>query len=157
VRGTGDDNPFLLLRKLSHVRGGGGIEDGYGAEIRRPCRNGYHSPVIKAFALVAVSILHKEYIMKQALFTIIIFSILGFSLPALADTFVNGYYKSNGTYVAPHYRSSPNSTTTDNWSTQGNTNPYTGQRGTRSNSYQPQYPGLDKRLKPSQPPMFGNK
>ena len=45
------------------------------------------------------------------------------------DTYVNGYYRSNGTYVAPHYRSSPNSSTWDNYSTRGNTNPYTGQRG----------------------------
>ena len=44
---------------------------------------------------------------------------------------VNGYYKSNGTYVQPHYRSSPNSTTSDNWSTLGNTNPRTGKSGTR--------------------------
>ena len=48
----------------------------------------------------------------------------------LADTSVKGYYKSNGTYVQPHYRSSPNSTTSDNWSTSGNTNPYTGEKGT---------------------------
>lgn len=49
----------------------------------------------------------------------------------LADTSVKGYYKSNGTYVQPHYRSSLNSTTSDNWSTSGNTNPYTGKKGTR--------------------------
>ena len=49
----------------------------------------------------------------------------------LADTYVRGYYKSNGTYVQPHYRSSPNSATSDNWSTYGNTNPYTCERGTR--------------------------
>ena len=49
----------------------------------------------------------------------------------LDDTSVKGYYKSNGTYVQPHYRSSPNSTTSDNWSTSGNTNPYTGEKGTR--------------------------
>ena len=49
----------------------------------------------------------------------------------LADTSVKGYYKSNGTYVQPHYRSLPNSTTSDNWSTSGNTNPYTGEKGTR--------------------------
>ena len=49
----------------------------------------------------------------------------------LADTYVRGYYKSNGTYVQPHYRSSPNSATSDNWSTYGNTNPYTGERGNR--------------------------
>ena len=57
------------------------------------------------------------------------------SAVALADTYVNGYFRSNGTYVAPHYRSSPNSTTRDNWSTYGNTNPYTGKSGTKRYNY----------------------
>ncbi|MFC4026066.1 hypothetical protein ACFOS1_01485 [Zunongwangia endophytica] len=43
--------------------------------------------------------------------------------------YVSGYYKSNGTYVQPHYRTAPNSTNRDNFSTRGNTNPYTGQPG----------------------------
>ena len=47
-----------------------------------------------------------------------------------ADTYVRGYTRSDGTYVAPHYRSAPNSTRLDNYSTQGNVNPYTGQAGT---------------------------
>jgi hypothetical protein len=53
-------------------------------------------------------------------------------LPAisLADVHVRGYYRSNGTYVQPHYRSSPNSTALDNFSTKGNINPYTGKEGT---------------------------
>jgi hypothetical protein len=43
---------------------------------------------------------------------------------------VNGYYKpSTGTYVAPHYKTSPNSTRYDNYSTKGNYNPYTGKNG----------------------------
>jgi len=45
---------------------------------------------------------------------------------------VDGYYKKNGTYVAPHYRTSPNDTTQDNYSTRGNVNPYTGQGGEKS-------------------------
>jgi hypothetical protein len=49
---------------------------------------------------------------------------------ALADVHVRGYYRSNGTYVQPHYRSSPNTTTIDNYSTKGNVNPYTGKEGT---------------------------
>ena len=53
---------------------------------------------------------------------------------ASADTYVRGYTRSNGTYVQGHYRSSPNSTVTDNWSYRGNSNPYTGERGTRSYS-----------------------
>ena len=50
---------------------------------------------------------------------------------AVADTYVQGYTRSDGTYVAPHYRSSPNYTKRDNWSTEGNTNPYTGKAGTK--------------------------
>ncbi len=55
-----------------------------------------------------------------------------FASAALADTYVKGYYKKNGTYVEPHYRSSPNSTPNDNYSTKGNINPYTGKEGTRN-------------------------
>lgn len=59
-----------------------------------------------------------------------------------ADTYVNGYYKQNGTYVQGHYRSAPNDTKLDNYSTRGNTNPYTGSQGTadpyKQNTYQPQ-------------------
>ena len=50
---------------------------------------------------------------------------------AFADTYVEGYYRSDGSYVAPHYRSDPNHTKRDNWSTEGNYNPYTGERGTK--------------------------
>jgi hypothetical protein len=49
---------------------------------------------------------------------------------ALAQTHVNGYYRKDGTYVQPHWRSSPNNTTYDNCSIRGNVNPYTGQAGT---------------------------
>lgn len=52
-----------------------------------------------------------------------------FTLNLYADTYVKGYYRKNGTYVQPHYRSDKNSTTNDNWSTYGNTNPYTGKKG----------------------------
>lgn len=51
---------------------------------------------------------------------------------AQADTYVKGHTRSNGTYVQPHYRSDSNSTTRDNWSTKGNTNPYTGRQGTKN-------------------------
>ena len=47
-----------------------------------------------------------------------------------AQVYVNGYTRSNGTYVPGHYRSSPNSTQRDNYSAYGNANPYTGKRGT---------------------------
>ena len=54
-----------------------------------------------------------------------------FTFVANADVYVRGYRKSNGTYVKSHYRSNPNRTVRDNWSTSGNTNPYTGRLGTR--------------------------
>lgn len=57
------------------------------------------------------------------------------ALPAAADTYVSGYSRANGTYVAPHYRSDADSSFNNNWSTQGNTNPYTGQAGTKTPSY----------------------
>lgn len=50
---------------------------------------------------------------------------------ASADTWVRGYFRSNGTYVAPHFRSSPDGYFYNNWSTYPNVNPYTGQIGTR--------------------------
>jgi len=45
---------------------------------------------------------------------------------------VQGHVTKNGTYVAPHYRSAPDGNKFNNWSTQGNLNPYTGNEGTHS-------------------------
>ncbi len=58
--------------------------------------------------------------------------------------YVRGYYKSDGTYVAPHYRSSPNRSYNDNWSVSPNRNPYTGRQGTSR-------PTLNNRSPPSSP------
>lgn len=60
---------------------------------------------------------------------LVIFTIM-FTLTANGQVHVRGYTRSNGTYVAPHVRSSPNSTPTDNYSYPGNTNPYTGKTAT---------------------------
>ncbi len=57
------------------------------------------------------------------------FAMLGHSTHADASTRVRGYYKKSGGYVAPHYRSSPNSFKGDNWSSKGNYNPYSGKKG----------------------------
>ena len=46
-----------------------------------------------------------------------------------ADVWINGYYNSYGTWVQGHYRSSPDSSFSNNYSSWGNTNPYTGRRG----------------------------
>lgn len=45
---------------------------------------------------------------------------------------VKGYYRKDGTYVAPYVRSAPNGTAADNYSTKGNVNPYTGEAGTKN-------------------------
>lgn len=51
------------------------------------------------------------------------------SLASAKEVRVSGYVKRDGTYVAPHYRTAPNNSTHDNFSTRGNYNPYTGQAG----------------------------
>lgn len=45
------------------------------------------------------------------------------------DVYVEPYTRKDGVYVEGHYRSWPNKTRADNWSTYGNTNPYTGMDG----------------------------
>jgi len=45
---------------------------------------------------------------------------------AEAQVGVGGYFRKDGTYVAPHQRSLPNSTIKDNYSYPGNFNPNTG-------------------------------
>jgi len=59
----------------------------------------------------------------------VIMLLLTFSAQSFADTYVNGYTRSNGVYVAPHYRSNRDNSIGNNWSTKGNVNPYTGSRG----------------------------
>jgi hypothetical protein len=44
---------------------------------------------------------------------------------------VNGYVKKDGTYVAPHNKSTPDKKFENNWTTKGNNNPTTGASGTR--------------------------
>ena len=61
-------------------------------------------------------------------FTLFIFIII--SVNAFAQVKVRGYYRSNGTYVQPHYRSNPDGNPYNNWSFPGNTNPYTGKVAT---------------------------
>jgi len=38
----------------------------------------------------------------------------------------------SGHYIRSYYRTAPNHTKLDNWSTRGNVNPYTGQMGTKN-------------------------
>jgi hypothetical protein len=47
------------------------------------------------------------------------------------STSVRGHYRSDGKWVNPHQRSRPDRDISNNYSTKGNVNPYTGKRGTR--------------------------
>ncbi len=58
-----------------------------------------------------------------------------FSSLSYSQVKVKGHQKSNGTYVQPHYRSTPNKTQRDNYSTKGNVNPYTGKTGTKKSKW----------------------
>lgn len=53
------------------------------------------------------------------------------SAVAAKTTLTHGYVKKTGIYVAPHFKSSPDSTRINNYSTKGNVNPFTGKRGTK--------------------------
>jgi hypothetical protein len=61
-----------------------------------------------------------------------------YSVPSTMNfntTTVSGYTRSNGTYVSSHIRTMPNSTNWDNYSTRGNSNPFTGSTGYRARDY----------------------
>jgi hypothetical protein len=84
----------------------------------------------------------------QRLFLCLFVVWVGFSsVTAFADVSVRGYFRSNGTYVRPHYRTYPNHTVRDNYSFHGNINPHTGKSG--ENRYlhdrtSPYYAGPDR-------------
>jgi hypothetical protein len=66
-------------------------------------------------------------VLKRTLFSFVVASLLLSSVAfANAAVSVKGYYRKDGTYVAPHYRSNPDGNPYNNWSFPGNTNPYTG-------------------------------
>jgi len=71
--------------------------------------------------------------MKKFISSILIALILLVGIAGVAEAKtvrVKSYYKpSIGRYVAPHYKTSPNKTRLDNYSTKGNYNPYTGKKG----------------------------
>lgn len=69
--------------------------------------------------------------MKKILLSL---SLVFCSFNVYADYYQDGYYR-NGTYVQGGYRSNPNSSNHDNYSTSGNYNPYTGSSGSRAADY----------------------
>ena len=48
-------------------------------------------------------------IKKLTTLAILTISVFSFTASTFADVWVSGHYRSSGTYVQPHYRSSPDS------------------------------------------------
>ncbi len=69
----------------------------------------------------------KKFLVGLALLSLL----LVMATPAEAKTIkIKSYYKpSTSTYVNSYYKTSPNKTKLDNYSTKGNYNPYTGKKG----------------------------
>ena len=81
--------------------------------------------------------------MTKTFLCIVAFALAFLSVPAFAETYVRGYTRSDGTYVAPHYRSSPDSSYNNNWSVTPNVNPYTFKYGTESPTFNNKAPTYD--------------
>jgi len=105
---------------------------------------------------------------KQILLTVACVLVTIGGQEARAQVNVHGYTRSDGTYVAPHYRSNPDGNFYNNWSTFPNVNPYTGRVGTRvtppyslSTPYTPSYRAYSPRITfpsyriPSPSPNYG--
>ena len=67
--------------------------------------------------------------MKKLFFLLVFFFATALSF-AQSQVWVNGYTKSNGTYVSGYYRTAPDNTVDNNWTTIGNVNPHTFKAGT---------------------------
>ena len=67
---------------------------------------------------------------------VLMLALIGVASSATAQVHVRGYTRSDGTYVAPHERTAPDSSIYNNYSTSPNVNPYTGKVGT-VNPYAP--------------------
>ena len=80
---------------------------------------GIQNSVMSRFSVAILSLL----LLLNVLFSV---NCLG----ASGSVRVGGYTRKDGTYVAPHYRSAPDGSFYNNWSTKGNVNPYTGTPGT---------------------------
>ena len=66
-----------------------------------------------------------------------------------SDVRVDGYQRQDGTVVQPHHRTAPNDRLWDNYSSQGQVNPYTGIPGTKPNEFSTPPAYQKGRIKPS--------
>ena len=73
-----------------------------------------------------------ESFMKKMVVAIVLSAL---SIQALADTYVQGYCRKDGVCVQSHHRSNADGYEFNNYGTKGNTNPYTGEKGSQDNPY----------------------
>jgi hypothetical protein len=73
--------------------------------------------------------------MKRIIIAVAAITTLFLATQAMADEYVRGYTRQDGTHVDGYYRTDPNNTQYDNYSTKGNVNPYTGKAGTKIPQY----------------------
>ncbi len=66
--------------------------------------------------------------MKTALAALLLFATPSLAAPKVR---VRAHTTKSGSYVPAHVRTSPDSRKSNNFSTKGNTNPYTGKAGTK--------------------------
>jgi hypothetical protein len=78
--------------------------------------------------------------MKKALITLL--AVLTLSTPVFAQSYhyVRPHIRNDGGFVQGHYQTNPDRSFGNNWSTQGNVNPFTGQQGYRT---APSYPTIN--------------
>ena len=67
--------------------------------------------------------------MKTQLLASFILVFMGTNAIGQDQYYVEGHYKKNGTWVEGYYKTKANKTKSDNYSTEGNYNPYTGREG----------------------------
>lgn len=88
--------------------------------------------------------------MKRLFTSVVLFLAATAGLSAAAyDTYVNGYTRKDGTHVQGHYRTRPDSNPYNNYSTEGNVNPYTGKSGTKDASDNDSGPSFRRTWKPT--------
>ena len=91
-------------------------------------------------------------LVSMSIFTVVTL-VLVITTVADADVHVRGYYRDNGTYVQPHYRSDPDGNRYNNWSTYPNVNPYTGARGSKHFSTE-DFSNISLQNKPTNLPVY---
>ena len=77
-----------------------------------------------------------KLLLMPVLLVVLMFGLLN------ADEWVSGYYRSNGTWVDGYWRTASDNSLWNNYSTQGNVNPYTGEKGYESPYKLPSLPSL---------------